>query len=114
MSIPFFAGVRGRTLVALLGMAAFSALLIGGLAYRNARTSLELSVQSHLNSIADLKEEQLERWLHDRRSDAQLLAVNSLNQEHFTIILNPQSDPALRDSLRSHLTDNLIGLQRAR
>ena len=40
MKISFFKSLRVRFLIVLLGLAALPALLIGGLAYRNAREAI--------------------------------------------------------------------------
>jgi hypothetical protein len=76
------------------GQTALPALLIGGLAYQNARRTVEMRVKAQLTSVADLKKDQITAWLDDRAADARLLADNFLNEEHFTEILDPRTDPA--------------------
>jgi hypothetical protein len=114
MTSRFFQSLPGRLLIVLLGLTALPALLIGGLAYRNARQTVEARVIAQLTSIADLKKEQITTWLDDRAADARLIADNFLNEEHFTEILDPQTDPKRRAAFADFLTDNLLGVQQAR
>ena len=114
MTSPFFRSLRGRLLLVLLGLTALPALLIGGLAYQNARQTVETRVKAQLTSVADLKKEQITTWLDDRVADARLLANNFLNEEHFTEILDPRTDPARSAAFAGFLTDNLRGVQQAR
>jgi hypothetical protein len=51
--------LRNRLLLVLLSLAALPSVLIGLLAYRNARLTLETRVQAQLTSIATLKKTQL-------------------------------------------------------
>ena len=79
MTSRVFQSLPGRLLIVLLGLTALPALLIGGLAYRNARQTVEARVIAQLTSIADLKKEQIAAWLDDRTADARLIADNFLN-----------------------------------
>jgi hypothetical protein len=88
-------------------------LLIGGVAYRNARQTIENEVNTQLTLVADLKRDQITTWLDARTADARLLADNFLTQEHFTEILDPQADPERRVAFAGFLTDNLLSLQQA-
>lgn len=114
MNLFFLRSLRGRLLLVLLGLTALPALLIGGLAYYNARQTIEQRVAAQLNSIADLKKEQINSWLNDRSDDARLLADNFLIEEHFTEIMDPKTDPQRRTAFASFLVDNLRGVQKAR
>ncbi|MBI5052702.1 MAG: diguanylate cyclase, partial [Chloroflexi bacterium] len=71
-------------------------------------------VSAQLNSIVDLKKEQINVWLDDRKADARLLADNFLIEEHFTEILDPRTDPQRRAAFSGFLIDNLRGVQKAR
>ncbi len=106
--------LQTRLLIVLLALAALPALLIGGIAYQNARTTIELRVKARLNSIADLKRDQIVSWLADRSADARLLADNFLNEEHFSVILDPAADPDQQAAFAGFLTDNLLSIQQAR
>ncbi|MBI4315362.1 MAG: cache domain-containing protein, partial [Chloroflexi bacterium] len=114
VSIPFSRSLSGRLLLLLLGLTALPALLIGGLAYRNARQTIEDRVVAQLTSVADLKKEQIASWLENRVADSRLLADNFLNEEHFTFILDPDSDPKQSAAFAAFLTDNLLSVQQAR
>lgn len=98
----------------MLSLTALPALLIGSLAYRSARQTVEERVRLQLTAIADLKKEEIETWLEARVADTHLLADNFLNQEHFTEVLEPSTDPERRDAFAAFLTDNLVGLQKSR
>ncbi|GEM_PF-1436238 len=114
MSRFSFKSLRSRLLIVLLGLTALPALLIGGLANYNARQTIEQRVIAQLNSIVDLKKEQINIWLDDRNADARLLADNFLIEEHFTEILDPRTDPQRRAAFSGFLIDNLHGVQKAR
>lgn len=106
--------LRNRLLLVLLCLAALPSVLIGVLAYRNARLTLETRVQAQLTSIATLKKTQLTAWIEDRIADARLLGENFLNEEHFTEILDPRVPAARRLAFAGFLTDNLRSLQHTR
>lgn len=106
--------LRNRLLLVLLGLAALPSLLIGILAYRNARLTVESRVEAQLTSIATMKKTQLATWLDDRVADARLLGENFLNEEHFTEILDPRVPAARRVAFAGFLTDNLRSLQHTR
>ncbi len=114
MNRPLFKSLQSRLLAVLLSLTALPALLIGVLAYHNARQTVEARVIAQLTSVADLKKEQITTWLDDRTANARLLADNFLNEEHFTEILDPHTDPDRRAAFAAFLTDNLRGVQHAR
>ncbi len=58
-AISFLRSLRGRYLIVLLALTALPTLLIGALAYQNARQTIEARVKAQLTSIADLKKEQI-------------------------------------------------------
>ncbi len=95
-------------------MAIFPALLIAGLAYTNARNTIQDEVKSKLNSAADLKSAEISHWINLIISDTHLLAINFLNEEHITVILDPYADPELQSAFGNFLTENLLSLQQAR
>ena len=109
-----FGSLRGPVLLVLLALAGVPILVLGGLSYYNARQTVEQRVKARLASVADLKRDQIVSWLADRRADVRLLADNFLNEEHFTVILDPTSDPKLKASFAGFLTDNLRSMQQAR
>ena len=90
--------MRQRLLLALLLMAFLPAIVIGAIAYSNARQTIEGRLFAELNSVADLKSEEIENWIELVRSDARLIADNFLNEEHITVILDDDSDPELRNA----------------
>ena len=92
VKIPFFEGLSGRLLIALAFVALISVGGLGLAAYLNQRAALETQVKAQLTSIADLKKEQIVTWLQERQADVELLAINKLNQDHFTQILSPEID----------------------
>ncbi len=52
--------------------------------------------------------------MEERQADTRLLAVNKLNQEHFTEILSDNVSTEQKTEFAAFLTDNLIGLQQSR
>ncbi len=110
----FLGSLRGPVLIVLLALTSVPILVLGSLSYYNARQTVELRVKARLASVADLKRDQIVSWLADRRADVRLLADNFLNEEHFTVILDPNGDPKLRTAFSEFLTDNLHSIQKAR
>jgi len=113
-TILFHQSLRGRLLAALALVALISVIGLGLAAYLNERTALETQVTAQLTSVADLKKEQIITWLNERQADVRLLAVNKLNQEHFTEILSPDIPAQRKAEFAAFLADNLIGLQQSR
>lgn len=110
----FRASTRGRLALAFMAMAALPVLLIGALSYDYAQGSLRARLNNNLNSVLDLKQSEITRWVQLLDSDTLLLAENYLNEEHITVILDPERDPAIQDAFREFLTENLLSLQQAR
>ena len=111
---PYRLGLQARLFLVFVMMAALPALLIGALAYRNATSTIQDSVNEQLISISDLKEAEIEGWVGLIESDASLLADNFLNEEHVTVLLDPSADPAAQADFGTFLTENLLSLQAAR
>ena len=111
---PLLKGLGGRLLAALAFVALISVGALGLAVYLNERDALETQVTNQLTSIADLKKEQLLIWLDERQADAHLLAINKLNQDHFTQILSSDTPSDHKAELTEFLTDNLIGMQQSR
>ncbi len=80
--------MRQRLLLALLIMAFLPALSIGVLAYQNARSTIEVRLYDEMNSVADLKQNEIVNWVEIIQSDVNLMADNFLNEEHITVILD--------------------------
>ncbi len=55
----FTNSLQNRLLLVLLALTALPTLLMGGLAYRNARQTVETRVKAQLTSVADLEKEQI-------------------------------------------------------
>lgn len=106
--------LRSRLLLVLLLLVALSTLVIGMLAYRHARATVQARVAAQLATVADLKQSQLTSWVTDRQADARLLADNYLNEEHFSVILDAERPAQQRAAFASYLTDNLLSIQRER
>jgi diguanylate cyclase (GGDEF)-like protein len=105
---------RGRLALAFMAMAALPVLLIGALSYDYAQSSLKDRLDSSFNSVLDLKQNEITRWVELIASDTQLLAENYLNEERLTAILNPDVDPLTQEAYRQLLRENLVSLQNAR
>lgn len=98
----------------LLSLTALPMLLTGILAYQHAADTIEQRVVAQLTSVTTLKQQQIQTWLDARTADAQLLANNHLNEEHFTEILDERVPAQRRVAFTGFLTDNLRGVQQAR
>ena len=96
-------------LVALAGIVG-----VGLAAWQAERMVLEAQVNNNLVMVANLKSERLQYWLNERQADARLLAVNQLNQEHFTKLFDGSVDFQDKRELAVFLRDNLAGLQDSR
>jgi len=112
--MPFYKSLGGRLLAALALVALVSVGGLGLAAYLNERAALEAQVAAQLTSVADLKKEQIITWLEERQADVRLLAVNKLNQEHFTELLSPEVSLDRKTEFAAFLADNLIGMQQSR
>lgn len=97
------------TLVALISVAG-----LGIAAFGEERNTIRTQLSNQLTSIVELKEEQIVNWLDERQSDARLLAVNKLNQEHLTEMQLASIPEERKIEFANFLTDNLIGMQGAR
>ncbi len=106
--------LSARLLAALALVALLSVGGVGLADYLSQRTAMETQVKAQLISIADLKKEQIVIWLQEREADARLLAVNKLNQDHFSRILSPYTSLEYKAVLAAFLSDNLIGLKESR
>ncbi|RMG89710.1 MAG: GAF domain-containing protein, partial [Chloroflexi bacterium] len=106
--------LRSQLFVTLVLVALISATLLAYAAFRTEREALKVQVINQLNSVADLKTEQIEIWLREREADARLLADNRLNEEHLTEILLPDTPPERKAEFISFLRDNLNSLQQSR
>ena len=107
-------GMTGRLMLSLILMAVLPASVIGFLAYRNARQTIEERVHAELNTVADFKQGEISSWLELLISDAQLVADNFLTEEHITVILDPTANPELQAAFGNFLTENLLSLQQSR
>ena len=87
--------------------------MVGVIALDNARATVREGTSAQLTAVADLKRQQLAEWFNRRVADVELLAVNFLNEEHFTVILAPDMPAERRDAFAGFLTDNLHSVQRA-
>jgi signal transduction histidine kinase len=110
----FFQSLQVRLLAALTFIALISVGGLGIAAYQDERAVLESQVSAQLTSVADLKQSQIVVWLDERQADTRLLAVNKLNQEHFTEILSPDVPEGRKKEFAAFVTDNLISLQQSR
>jgi len=106
--------MRWQLLLALGFIAVITLGAAGIAAYLSERAALETQLYTQLTAVADLKQKQLTVWLDERRADVRLLAVNRLNQEHFTELLAPEIPAARKAEFAAFLADNLAGLQQSR
>lgn len=109
--ISFFQSVRGKLLLLLLAFISIPALLIGGIANYNARKNIEARLASELKTIADLKKSELISWINERQADTRLLADNFLNEDHFSVILDPNSTEEKKELFTNFLMDNITSVQ---
>ncbi|NEO83123.1 MAG: HAMP domain-containing protein [Spirulina sp. SIO3F2] len=107
---------KTRLLIQLVG--SFSLLsitivaLVAAIAFQQARQSLKASVFQRLTAVAALKENELNRWLTDRRDS--LLALSTLpeiNRQTITVLSTPRDEPA-HQAASDNLQASLKGLIR--
>lgn len=103
-----------RLFLALSLVALVTVVLVSTATYVSERNTLQVQVKEQLNTIADLKKTELTHWLDERQADVRMLAVNHLNQEHFTEIFDPAVPELRKQEFASFLADNLRGLQQSR
>ncbi len=113
-SFPFSGGIARQLLVVLLLVAGLSVSGLGLMAYSSERTALREQIVHQQMALAELKEHELQTWLLERGADMELLAVNHLNQEHFSELFDPNVPAPRKVEFSAFLADNLRGLQRAR
>lgn len=114
VSLLFPKGLTRQVVVVLLLVSLAGVVGAGLSAWQAERQALEEQVQRNLVTVADLKRDRLRSWLNERQADVRLVAVNRLNQEHFTELFDPRIPNERKREFASFLRDNLIGLQRSR
>jgi hypothetical protein len=88
-----------------VAMAALPILLIAGFSYFVAQNTLHERVYAQLNGVLDLKRAEISRWISGAMQDTMLLANNYVNEEHLTVILDPEEDPGVRERYQFYLTE---------
>ncbi len=101
---------RGRLTLALIAMSVLPVLLLAGFSYSLAQNTLHDRVYAQLNSVLDLKQVEISSWINRARADTMLLASNYVNEEHLTVILDPEVDPTVRKTYQLYLTEYLRSL----
>lgn len=112
--IPVPLRTRGRLTLALVAMAVLPVLLIGAFSYSVAQKTLHERVYAQLNGVLDLQREAISRWYERVTADTMLLADNYVNEEHLTVILDPDAEPSVQASYRFYLTEYIRSLSAAR
>jgi|GEM_PF-2738977 len=113
-SHPLASGLSRQLLAVLLLVVGLAVAALGLTAYYSERKALQEQIVHQLTSLADLKQQELQTWLQERSADVEFLAVNHLNQEHFSELFNPSVPEPRKAEFSAFLADNLRGLQRAR
>ena len=113
-SFSFTLRTRGRMTLALVAMAVLPVILIGAFSYNLAQETLHERVYAQLHSVLDLQRAAISRWYSAIEADTILLANNYVNEEHLTVILDPDSDPGIQDRYRFYLTEYLRSLLASR
>ncbi len=72
-------------------------------AYGMARHWVEDSIQRELSSVAQMKSDQIERWLEERRLDVQEVVSTPLFVRGMRRLLDGEQDPVLAGQLVAHL-----------
>lgn len=113
-NVPFLKSLRGRLLIQFLGFTIIPILILGGFAFYNARLTLTERTASQLNAIVDLKQDQLNNWIRDRRADASILANNPLNRDHIAVFLDASADYDTRILYKNFTIENFKSFQSER
>ena len=114
LRLPVTLRTRGRLTLALVAMAVLPVLLIGAFSYSLAQKTLHERVYAQLNSVLDLQRAAISRWYDRITADTMLLANSYVNQEHLTIIIDPDAEPSVQASYRFYLTEYIRSLLIAR
>ncbi len=69
-------GVRVKLFSLFLVTSLFPLFIISGIAYEKGKNANEFNIISHLNSIADIKEQELENWLIEKIKDLEVFSEN--------------------------------------
>ena len=107
-------GVTRQLLAAFLAVALMGILGVSLVAWQAERQALEEQMTSKLVTVANLKQDRLRSWFAERQADARMIAINRLNQEHFTELFDDSVPQTRKDEFAAFLRGNLMGLQNSR
>ncbi len=79
----FFRSIRGKLLLAFLGLSLIPLIIVGVVAYSRARSGLQEGAYEKLQAVRTIKKGQVEAYFDQRQNDMRALVetVNSLRQE---------------------------------
>jgi methyl-accepting chemotaxis protein len=91
--LPFFRSIRGKLLLAFLGLALVPLVIISTMAYTRAQNALKQAAYDKLGAVRAIKKTQVEEYFVGRQDDMVALVetVDSLYQEAFSKLTTAQS-----------------------
>ena len=101
-TIPRRHRIRWRLIGLLIGVAIIPLLVSQPLALIMFGRQSERQTINQLDSVVQLKQSQIERWLNDNLTALQVLAIEPLNAELLAVLANPeQAAPPLNQTLQA-------------
>ena len=104
--------LSSRLIATLLLAVLLSVVGIGMIAYITQRASLYSETLDGLEAVLENKTTNIHKWINDRTSDIDFLAVNWLNQSYLTQLSVPGNEIELKRVAGLELRENLLSLQR--
>jgi PAS domain S-box-containing protein len=89
--------LMARLVIYFLLLSLATVVLVGVIAFIQAREALKTSVYERLNAVATLKEDELNRWVNDQLRDVVFIGQIPLVQAHGEALFNhPKIDPTYK------------------
>ncbi len=100
--------IRGQLLVTFVPMVLLLAAVIGGSAFWVARNQVRRQVENQLESVATLKEAEIQGWLNDLQMNLNLVASGEQLSQHLkNILYQKEAEPSSYEKAYSSLQGRL-------
>lgn len=103
--IPFHAQLRVRLLATLMFLAVVPVVLAQSITLMSTRSQTQQQVYNQLESVTDLKQHQIERWIGDAQLILQTLASSSSRPQMIRVLSTTPPDPTAQIMVGSFLRD---------
>ncbi|MBI5928060.1 MAG: GAF domain-containing protein [Chloroflexi bacterium] len=102
--LPLWRQLRWSLVLYFILLAVLPIVVISLVLIRQSSDQAEKQVFSQLQSVATLKEQELERWLSDGQNELQSVVADPVrNQKIFQLLSAPDADPVVRSSVNNAL-----------